>query len=207
MKNNSSLLGKIKLIIALVLVLGLVIGTNVMDNTSFDIINKSVTTIYEDRLIAHDLLYKISKEIHEKQLLLVTEDTESHQKKNQQMNGTIKSLITQYEETTLTNKEVEYFDDLKKNIEELMNLETQFYQGKVTSEKEGLEEQQQAVFKKLSGTLDNLTSLQLDEGQKQVVYAMRAYQNSDLLAKMEIGALILIGLIIQVFIFYTPFRK
>jgi hypothetical protein len=48
----------------------LIVSTNFIDQNNFQPIQDSVTSIYEDRLIAKDLLFDIQLEIHDKELLL-----------------------------------------------------------------------------------------------------------------------------------------
>jgi hypothetical protein len=61
---------KIKWSVGLLLVIVLIVSTNFIDQNNFQRIQDSVTSIYEDRLIAKDLLFDIQLEIHDKELLL-----------------------------------------------------------------------------------------------------------------------------------------
>jgi hypothetical protein len=55
---------KIKIAAASLVVFLLVLATNIMDNNHFDIVQQSLETVLDDRLVAKDYIYKISRQIH-----------------------------------------------------------------------------------------------------------------------------------------------
>ena len=61
-----SILNKAKWIIGILLVVGLIIATNLIDKKNFEQIRNSVVTIYEDRLLAKEIIFEISALVHEK---------------------------------------------------------------------------------------------------------------------------------------------
>ena len=191
---------KIKYVIALSLVFVLVIGTNIMDNSSFQVVKNSIQNIYEDRLVAYDLTFKMYKEFTHKKLLLTNADTTGFKSNRAESEENIRQLIARYEATKLTKKEDEYFDNLKSQIKDLLayekqlvkdfdNTKTQVYDNKLD---------------KISETLNALTEIQIDEGKRQLVYSNRAIDSSNTLSKLEIGIIIFVGLVIQFIIIYEP---
>ncbi|MEQ8810327.1 MAG: hypothetical protein RIE59_14750, partial [Imperialibacter sp.] len=97
----------------------------------------------------------------------------------------------------------QYFESLQANLERLLKAEKQLF-GKSPSEQKGYIENIQAQFDRVSNDLDVLSEIQLAEGIRQIHYSNRAIKNSDMIAKLEIAVLIVIGVIIQIFIFFKP---
>jgi len=52
---------KIRWAASILLVFFIVLVTNVIDRKNFEKLNYSVNSLYEDRLVAHDLLFDISR--------------------------------------------------------------------------------------------------------------------------------------------------
>jgi uncharacterized Zn finger protein len=124
-------------------------------------------------------------------------------KANQKANDSIQILVEKYAATELTPKEAQYFESLENNLDKLIQVEKQLY-GKSPSEQVAAIEKAETYFTRISSNLDVLSEVQLAEGIRQIHYSNRAIENSNLIAKLEIGALIVIGLIIQIFIFFKP---
>ncbi|WP_339789352.1 MAG: MCP four helix bundle domain-containing protein [Imperialibacter sp.] len=194
---------KIKIAAASLVVFLLVLATNIMDNNHFDIVQQSLETVLDDRLVAKDYIYKISRQIHLKNKLLYTSDHEQMAKANQKANDSIQTLVAKYAATELTPKEAQYFESLENNLDKLLQVEKQLY-GKSPSEQVAAIEKAETYFTRIGSNLDVLSEVQLAEGKRQIHYSNRAIENSNLIAKLEIGALIVIGLIIQIFIFFKP---
>ena len=194
---------KIKIAAASLVVFLLVLATNIMDNNHFDIVQQSLETVLDDRLVAKDYIYKISRQIHLKNKLLYTSDHEQMAKANQKANDSIQTLVAKYAATELTPKEAQYFESLENNLDKLLQVEKQL-DGKSPSEQVAAIEKAETYFTRIGSNLDVLSEVQLAEGKRQIHYSNRAIENSNLIAKLEIGALIVIGLIIQIFIFFKP---
>jgi hypothetical protein len=194
---------KIKIAAASLVVFLLVLATNIMDNNHFDIVQRSLETVLDDRLVAKDYIYKISRQIHLKNKLLYTSDSEQMAKANQKANDSIQTLVAKYAATELTPKEAQYFESLENNLDKLFQLEKQLYSNS-SSDQVAAIEKAETYFTRISSNLDVLSEVQLAEGKRQIHYSNRAIENSNLIARLEIGALIVIGLIIQIFIFFKP---
>ena len=191
---------KIKYVFAISLILVLVIATNVMDNTSFKIVKQSIENIYEDRLMAYDLIYKMSNELAKKKLQLSERDSVQVANVISSAEATISDLMTQYEATQLTRKERKYFEILKEQLRGLKKYNTANISNSDV-------EQIQAYRRQLvafSETLDELAQIQVKEGKRQLDNSNRAISSSDTLASLEIIAIIIIGIIIQAIIIYEP---
>jgi len=193
-------MNKIKYVFALSLVLALVIATNVMDNTSFKIVKDSIENIYEDRLMAYDLIYKMSNELAKKKLQLSEQDSVQVASVISSAEATISDLMAKYEMTKLTRKESKYFETLKEQFEGLKKYNTANISNSDLEQIRGYRQQLVAF----SETLDELAQIQVEEGKRQLNNSNRAIKSSDILARMEIIAIIIIGIIIQAIILYKP---
>lgn len=117
---------KIKWILGILMIFILILSTNLIDRTNFIRVKDSVVTIYEDRIIANDLIFEISKSIHEKEIAVVTLDTTYFNQSNLKVNNEIQNLISRFELTKLTAEESKIFNELKSNVQSLIDSEALF---------------------------------------------------------------------------------
>ena len=96
---------KIKWSVGLLLVIVLIISTNFIDQNNFERIQDSVTSIYEDRLIAKDLLFDIQLEIHDKELLLAENKDSILLSNRSSSQKKIEDFIEDFSKTALTRNE------------------------------------------------------------------------------------------------------
>lgn len=76
LKNNiMTFYNKIKWVLGILMIFILILSTNLIDRNNFIRVEDSVVTIYEDRIIANDLIFDISKSIHEKEIAIVSSDS------------------------------------------------------------------------------------------------------------------------------------
>ncbi|MEQ8478219.1 hypothetical protein [Fulvivirga sp.] len=195
MRSKFTIIQKVKAITALAVVFLLVLATNKMDSNHFAVVKETLSTVYEDRLVAQDYIYDLSKYVQEKRFALSAQS-----KVNTAVNDSINEILSLYAKTKLTKNEAQHFGTFKTHIDNLYKLEQNF-------KGEGNEEQKVEmveIFGALSSQLDMLSEIQLDESKRQIDNSNRSIDTSDFIAKIEIGTLILIGIIIQILILYKP---
>ncbi len=76
---------KIKWVLGILMVFILILCTNLIDRNNFIRVKNSVVTIYNDRIIASDLIFEMSKLFHEKEIAVILLDSvffESNKFKN-----------------------------------------------------------------------------------------------------------------------------
>ncbi|GAA0196352.1 hypothetical protein GCM10009122_60930 [Fulvivirga kasyanovii] len=188
---------KLKAVGALAVVFLLVLATNKMDSNHFKVVKRSLSTIYKDRLVAQDYIYRLSINLQDKKLDLALED-----KVNHHLNDSINHLVELYAETKLTTSEARYFKSFRNSLDELYSLEQNFEENPSLEYKQEIYQQHIA----LNQQLDELSKIQLKEGKRQIEISNRSISTSDLISNIEIGVLIVIGLIIQALIFFKPMR-
>lgn len=192
-------LNKLKWVLGILIIFILILTTNLIDRNNFERVKNSVVTIYEDRLIANDLIFEISKLVHEKEMAIVMSDTIFYKKNNTRVNDEISNLISRYEFTKLTPEESKIFKDLKKNFKTLVNAESSPMELDFNNENEGLE-----FISKLKYNLSNLSKVQLNEGSKQMSISKQALDTVELFTQIEVYFLVFLAIVIQIIVMYQP---
>ena len=120
MKSTMVLKHKIKAAVLLVVTMALLIINNILGTRSYSNLDKSISSIYQDRLMPATYIFEISDHLYQERLLQeqpgpVTSEglrlLDSH-------NVAIAGLITNYEKTYLTKDEVKHWATFKKDLPE-----------------------------------------------------------------------------------------
>lgn len=194
-----SFFNKLKWILGILLVFVLIVATNLIDRDNFAQVRDAIVTIYEDRLVANDLIFDMSEAIHQKHIAVIKMDTTFLRGENQGLNSTLKELIDRYETTKLTSNEQKAFDRLKADFSELQALEM--------SDDLATTQERLAIIEKinsLEGGLEQLSKIQLDEGRRQMKIGKGAMNSVELFTQMELYLLLSLAIVIQVIILYNP---
>ncbi|KAB1065900.1 MCP four helix bundle domain-containing protein [Salibacter halophilus] len=192
-----TIFNKIKWILAILVVFVLIVATNLIDKRNFKSIRDSIVTIYEDRLIAKDIIYEVSTAVQKKEVALVTSDSAFYKSENESVNHSIDNQIKRYKNTKLTEQERKVFEDLKKNIQLLLDAE------KSNAPDQRIQENIEDVKKNLSA----LSEIQLDEGKRQLMLSKRAMDSIELFTDIEIYILIALAILIQIIVVYQPKKR
>ncbi|WP_421893320.1 MCP four helix bundle domain-containing protein [Marinoscillum sp.] len=202
-----SLAQRIRMGLAMLVVFLLILATNLVDRRYFNVVQKSITTVYEDRLLAKDYIYKISRQLQEKKDFLAIEDKAQVKKKIIQANDSIQILTTKFAATRLTDHEAILFESLKKNLDELYDHERRWSLG-ASFGKEGLTaETIDNTFQAIYGDLDALAKIQIEEGKNEIIISTETINTSNLISRLEIVMLVIIGVLIQLLIFLKPLSR
>ena len=191
-----TVLSKIRWVASILLVFTIVLITNLIDKDNFRKLSDAVTTIYEDRIVASDLIFEMSRIMQAKEIAVLTGDTAFFQSKNDALNRETDVLIESYEETKLTKKEQFVFDQLTEELKTLRSQEQKF-QGELTGDL-------QKSLDSINGHLYDLAKIQLQEGRRQVFISDQAKYTLDLFARGEIIFLIIVAILVQIIILYKP---
>ncbi|UZR96476.1 hypothetical protein [Chondrinema litorale] len=195
---------KFKTALALGFVFFLILATNMVDNNHFKIVKESLATVYADRIVVKDYLYKIARQIQLKKTTLFQEDLAKIKRINQVTNDSIQTLINKYTVTKLTDDEAEIFNTLQHHLIELRVLEKSLNEQSELSKDSTLFENINLQYSIIMFDLDALSEIQVKESERQIVYSTRAIKNSNTISRIEIIVLIVIGVMIQLVIFYKP---
>ena len=197
-----TLYNKLKWILGILMIFVLIIATNLIDRANFVRVRDSVVTIYEDRLIANDLIFEMLKSVQEKEIALAVSDSTFFNVRNAKVNDDLKSLIFRFEQTKLTSEEAKVFEDLKGNVQSLIAAERQFLSSDAT-DTTPIEKS----IKNLKNNLNDLSKIQLNEGSRQMSISKRAVDTVELFTQIEIYILVFLAIIIQIIVMYKPKDK
>ena len=192
MSKKTSFSNRLNVGFALLVVFLLVFATNRIDQRHFDTVQDTLTTVYKDRVVAQDYVYKMNNIIHKKRLQL--QDSNSTENQNN-LNKEFATLIDVFSTTKLTPKESKTFKDLQQNFETLKRNE-----GKAdnqNSNKKLIEN-----INAIETDLDNLALIQLSESKYKVGIAQKSLDTNNFMSTLEIVFLVLIGVIVQFVVFH-----
>ncbi|MDX1463339.1 MAG: MCP four helix bundle domain-containing protein [Marinirhabdus sp.] len=197
-----TLYNKLKWILGILMIFVLIIATNLIDRANFVRVRDSVVTIYEDRLIANDLIFEMLKSVQEKEIALAVSDSTFFNVRNAKVNDDLKSFIFRFEQTKLTSEEAGVFEDLKSNVQSLKAAEHQF----LSSDATDIAPIEKSI-KNLKNNLNDLSKIQLNEGSRQMSISKRAVDTVELFTQIEIYILVFLAIIIQIIVMYKPKDK
>jgi hypothetical protein len=190
---------KIKWILGILLVFVLIFTTNLIDKSNFVRIKDSVVTLYQDRLIADEIIYEMSCLFHEKEIAVLTGDSLFYSRFNNKVNIGLKGFVTKFGKTRLIEEEDEVFEEFKTNFEELKVAETKYVQSGFMQKNEVIDE-----LNSIKENLNILSKIQTDEGQRQWSISKSAMDTIELFTQMEVYLLAFLAIIIQIIILYKP---
>ncbi|WMN07550.1 chemotaxis protein [Marivirga arenosa] len=194
-----SLINKIKWILGILMVFILIISTNLIDRKNFQRVRDSVVSIYEDRLLAKEIIFNISNILHEKEIALVEYDTAYFSIINSQKNKELNSELEKFKKTKLTKKEERVFNDLQTDLSSIIELEKNI-DTKDFKDNKNLNDK----IKIANQHLKQLSEIQITEGNRQLSISQKAVRNVELYTQIEIYILIFLAVIIQIIIMYQP---
>lgn len=194
-----TLFNKIKWTAGILLVFAIILTTNLIDKNNFNKLRYSVVTIYEDRIVANDLIFEILLSIREKEIALAIPDSTFFLQRNDKINEGIKNLLEKYEQTKLTNKELKFFDNLKDELKNLESLEKEFINSSFRNDVD-----LQNIINEIVRNLYDLSKVQLEEGRRQMALSNETMETIDLFTQIEIIFLILMAVLVQIIILYKP---
>jgi len=190
---------KVKWVLGILMVFVLIIATNLIDRNNFLRVKDSILTIYEDRLVADDLIFEMARSVHQKEVAIAKSDSVFFLKENSKVNKDIQIFVSRFEQTKLTAEEKRIFNKLIKNLENLENLEIAFIKSKFVNDN--------LLVKQISNVKENLyvlSKIQLNEGGRQMSISKKAIETVELFTQIEVLMLILLAILIQIIVIYKP---
>tara|TARA_B100000965_G_scaffold399530_1_gene419695 strand:- start:12182 stop:12802 length:621 start_codon:yes stop_codon:yes gene_type:complete len=196
---------KLKWTAGLLVVFLLILATNLVDRQHFRRVKESVVTIYEDRLVAKDLVFELTLLVEEKRLAILRDDLAFFNGRSKMVNDSIGQFVEQFYGTRLTREEKGFLDSFASHMKELRVLEADW------ASKNKNAQEAKAVFlgriDAMEKDLYALSKIQLAEGKRQLQKATKSVDAMDYLTQLEVIALVIIGLSIQIIVLYKPRNK
>lgn len=206
MKESNFKSFKIKIAIALTLVLFLIFAKSLVDKSNVDELEASFVTVYEDRLVVQDYIFNITELLFRMRLLVAnTESLDQYLSiQNQVMayHDQILNIISDFEKTHLTPKEAEYLKDFETLIRDKLEIES-YFTGLEESDRnyQSSVEKFNTDFEKVFYDLRELSKIQLREGEKLTNLSYRIKARSDIWLQFEYAVLFVLLIIISMLIY------
>lgn len=197
---------KISAALLLAAIFVLLFVKSMMDNNNVVKLGTSFSSVYEDRLLVEGYIYRMSDHLFRKKIMIDSASTPRYvlqvRPAIDRYNEAVRGIIEAYEITKLTEAETKYFNDLKKNVGDLVEAERMFFE-RVERGRDGAEEKGaiDRHFNLASANLDRLSGIQISEGKLLNENSQKIVAGSSILAQFEIGILIAIGLMVMVLVF------
>lgn len=209
MSKKMTISNRINIVLALVAVFLLILGTNRIDKRHFETAQNAVTSVYNDRVLAQDYIYKINNLIHKKQ----SQKTDASRSENASVNKDIETLIVLFSDTKLTANEAKTFKRFRNNFESLKEKEVKYFENtnaQVDNElpiKNSLIALFGEALNALQINLDNLARIQVSETKSILGVAQKSLNTNKMISSMEIYFLLGVGILILFFTFYRIGRS
>ncbi|MHB0756026.1 MCP four helix bundle domain-containing protein [Polaribacter sp. M15] len=194
---------KIKWILGVLIIFVLIITTNLIDKDNFTRVKDTAITIYEDRLIAKDLIFKVSNKINTKEVAIVSSDLDFFKHENSSVNKEIDQLLFSFEQTNLTTEESYVFNNLKEQISALTKLENASLNDVNSANRKNYLN----IILQIKKSLKNLSEIQIREGGRLMSVSKKALSTIELFTQIEIYFLVFLAVIVQIIIIYNPKKK
>lgn len=198
---------KIKLLFMLLVMFLIVFATNKMDNNYFSILEKSFTSIYEDRLVVKNYLFKISRLMEKKKDYVTCDNPRQHVSLNTVKNDSIDILLEKFAATELTAPESRQLQYMQNNLAKLYTLENQYFDESVTGDRQKILGNIIQQYEKIWKNMFVLSEIQLTEGKRLMSSSDQVFKSTNLLSRIEMVFLILIGICFGAIIAYKPTEK
>lgn len=190
---------KLKWIIGVLVIFVLILGTNLTDRSNFIRVKSSLISIYEDRLVASEILYNLSDELHHIKSTLLIPDSSIESNGIKDRINKLDSLIIKFDETRLVRSENELFTSFQLKMNEI----DQEIDQKDFTEKDIIIEQ---IDKSLID-VKKLNDIQISEGNKQLKKGERAVESIEFFTSLEIYMMIALSILILAIIIYQPKKE
>jgi hypothetical protein len=187
-------INKLKWVLTLLLIFGLILATNIIDRNNFRKIKSSVVTIYEDRVVAKNLILEYLALVHEKELAVATSDEHFFSQRNNAVNQAITDITERYQATKLTKEEAIAFKELQGNLNKLVTLEASIDINEPSEQYGHLLDESKANLKELS-------EIQLEESRNQMALSKNIFKEVESFTRIENYCLIALAILIPIIIF------
>jgi hypothetical protein len=186
---------KLKLASALAIILIIVLVNNRLQNSNLTELGETFGSVYKDRLVVENYIFKMANATHEKKYLLTQIETLNDQVIKEDINSInaeMDLIIAEYQKTYLTINENKIFKDYLQNNAQLRVME-QKPEIRVSKLNE--------LYNKNVKMLTELSKIQLEEGEALYNNSQSIVTSNASISYLELGLLIILGLISQALIF------
>jgi len=180
----------------------LVLGSNLLDQKHFTNIQNTVNSVYKDRVVVQDYVYRLGNIFHQKELRFILKNNfQGVTSENQE----VKQLLDDFGATELTTKESQLLIKLNDQFANLNKLEIKMM-GASSANSENNMVSAVKSLDEIGTSLNGLAEIQLDQSGQLIELSKKSLGMNILLSKLEIGFMVVIGAAMLALIFY-PVEK
>jgi hypothetical protein len=139
---------------------------------------------------------------HKKELAYITNDSIYLKSENDRINAEISDLLVLFDRTKATEKEVVILNDLRENHASLILLESSLLIQDTLYSANCVQ-----IFSAINANIVELANEQVKEGRIQKFNARTAVDSINLFSKIEIYMLIILAILLQGIILYSPRKE
>lgn len=190
---------RLQLSLLMAMVFLLILGSNRMDKKNYAEINKTVNSVYKDRVVVQGYIYELDNIFHRKELRLLDGKTAVD---NTAENEKVAQLLTDFAATELTVKESALLNQLNDQFDELKKLEREREAASGVAATEEARAVIVGLFHRIEKSLDGLTEVQIDQGNRLTIFSQKSMDMITMLSNIEVTFMVLIAILILILVFY-----
>jgi len=206
MQNTTFKKRKITTLVVIGLLMLLMYGSNIIERQAFRNISSTFKEVYNDRLVVERYIFSISDNLFIIQKLVdhcdISFDYSKVVNEIADREEDILRIVADFERTNLTDKEGQYLADFRAIIED--DLQVKNY-SMLYSDSSGINLNQVQLYdqkiSKAQQDLDNLSKIQLEEGEKLINKANIIINRSQIWSQFEVALLIILALALYLLLF------
>ena len=189
MRWTYSLKNKLTASIVLLALCLLVLLSNYLDRLHTENVKNSISTMYEDRLIVEEYIFKMTQNTYQIREALSTATVDNDEKIVKKFTDNIKNTFDSFSKTRLTEKEKLTADELKLQISELNKI-------LLSNNKVSLK-----YTDEILNTLNKLSEIQLDESKLIMKQVEDQYASIKASSEFAFAIIIVILIVLQILVF------
>lgn len=180
----------------------LVLASNRLNQRNFSTVEQSVNSVFEDRLVVQEYIYRLNNLFHKKELALAKNELNTNTLAE---SSDIEKILSDFAKTELTVKESRYLSDLRSSYSELQEMEKNLSVKNASGSAE-MKRDISSKLTRINNDLDELSEVQLSEGRQLTQRSQRSLGMNQLLSRLEIVFLVIIGILFLLIVFHREKR-
>ncbi|MCE9537892.1 MAG: MCP four helix bundle domain-containing protein [Bacteroidetes bacterium] len=168
----------------------LVLFSNYIDRDHTQNVKNSISTLYEDRLIAESYILKMTSSVYQIKEALNADMNDASK------DNTINNLLLNIKELSNAYQKTKFTDVEKKKADELLITLLEFESGNLNNTQIKLKSANEALV-----ILNELSAIQLDESKQIMAYAETLYLSGKTSSQFVFAIIIIILLVLQALVF------
>ena len=180
----------------------LVLASNRLNQRNFSTVEQSVNSVFEDRLVVQEYIYRLNNLFHKKELALAKNELNTNTLAE---SSDIEKILSNFAKTELTVKESRYLSDLRSSYSELQEMEKNLSVKNASGSAE-MKRDISSKLTRINNDLDELSEVQLSEGRQLTQRSQRSLGMNQLLSRLEIVFLVIIGILFLLIVFHREKR-